>query len=381
MVVVLPDTQVYAGSHPETFEAQLRWVAEHAEEYNIVFVSHVGDIVSHADRANEWEVARASYAWLEDIDMPHGFSVGAHDFWVPSDWGHDSSCMAEGFSHLDCGFVEYNENFGADRYADKPWFGGASPSGRSSYQLVDAEGYELLFLHMPQDTPADEIAWAGEVLDAHPGALAHLTTHRYLFDYRLTEDLPAPFNLLPAGRFNVLTYLFGGQDLIFQDSVDAETLWTDFVAAHPNIWGVHCGHVDAEWNQVSTNDAGLPVYEILVDYQDMSDGGGGWMRLLTFKPDSNEVHVQTFSPLTGEFRQNGDGFDHSIDIIDSYKNQAVDALSGFGVDPEEIDALIALVRGDTPEREEYYESLYGAGNRDSEFVLDVDFDAYVEASR
>ncbi len=381
MVVVLPDTQVYAWLYPETFEAQTRWIAEHADEYNIVFVSHVGDVVQNGDAADQWENARAAYAWLDDIDLPHGFSVGAHDFWVGGSREHDSSCMAEGFSHLDCGFVDFIDSFGPDRYADRPWFGGASPTGRSSWQIVAAEGYELLFLHLPQDTPAEEVAWAGEVLDAHPGALVHLTTHRYLYDYRLTDILPSPFSLVQAGRFNHLTYLLGGQGLIFTSSVDAETLFTDFVAAHPNIWAVHCGHVDAEWRQTSVNDAGLPVYEILTDFQDMADGGGGWMRLLTFKPASNEVEVRTWSPVTGEFRANGDGFDHSIDIIDHYKDSAADALSAFGVDMEEIAAYINLIRADTPERAAYYDSLYGAGGRDSEFVLAVEFDAYVEASR
>ena len=61
--------------------------------------------------------------------------------------------------------------------------------------------------------PRDEVDWAHGVLDAHPGTLAHLTTHRHLFDYRLTEALPAPLDLLPAGRFNSATYLLGDQGL------------------------------------------------------------------------------------------------------------------------------------------------------------------------
>jgi hypothetical protein len=45
---------------------------------------------------------------------------------------------------------------------------------------------DLLFLHLAHDTPRAEVDWAHEVLDANPGTLAHVTTHRYLFDYRLT---------------------------------------------------------------------------------------------------------------------------------------------------------------------------------------------------
>ena len=379
LVVVLPDTQVYAQSFPETFDSQLSWVAEWADEYNIVFVTHVGDIVQHGDIQEQWDVAQAAYDWLEDIDLPHGFSIGGHDFWVGGDQ-HDSSCSV--FDHMDCGYTDFLREFGPDRYEGRTWFGGRSPSGASTYQRVSVGDMDLLFLHMPQDTPRPEVDWANEILDANPGTLAHLTTHRYLFDYRLTEELPEPLNLLPAGRFNAATYLFGGQSQIFHDSLTADELFDELISPHPNIWGVHCGHVDAEFTQSMENSAGLPVHEVLVDYQNMSDGGGGWLRLLKFQPSENQIEVYTLSTLTGELRKNGDGFEHSIEILDDYKDTALDELSGLGFDTSEIEGLLDLVKTEgTPERELLYDSLYSGGQRDSRFTLDVAFDKYIEASR
>jgi hypothetical protein len=377
MVVVLPDTQIYAQRYPETFEAQLKWVAENREEHNIVFVSHVGDIVQNGDSDEQWAAAQAAYDWIEGLDLPHGFSAGGHDYWVGGD-AHDNSCA--NFGHLDCDLTDFRENFGPDRYAGVDWYQ-ASPSGKSSAQTVSAGGLDLLFLHLPQDTPRDEVDWAHEVLDAHPGHLTHLTTHRYLFDYRLTEDLPSPLNILPSGRFNALTYRLGGQTLHWTDGLDAETLWTELVSAHPNIWGVHCGHVDAEFHQVSTNTAGLPVYEVLADYQDMDDGGGGWMRLLTFSPSQGTIHVQSYSPTQDRFRDNGEGFDHSIHILESYMGSALSVLEDLGVSEEELVALLEEVKAEGPLRDEFYESLYGGGQRDSDFVIEVDFQAYTDAAR
>lgn len=381
LVVVLPDTQVYADSRPETFDSQLQWVARWAEAYNIVFVSHVGDIVQSANALDEWAVARAAYDWLEDDDIAHGFSIGAHDYSGRWDRPVNQDCGAN-FTNIDCEMKDFLDHFGPERYAGRSWYAGSSPSGHSSFQRVTAGGMDLIFLHMPQDPRRAEVDWAKSILDANPGTLAHLTTHRYLFDYRLTEDLPGPLSLLPSGRFNALTYLFGGQTLKFEDSLSAEDLFEEIVSTYPNIWGVHCGHVDAEFKQTSTNAAGLPVYEILVDYQNMADGGGGWMRLLKFNPDANTVDVVSFSTLSGEIRANGDGFDHSIEVLEDYKDQALSVLSQIGLDSEEIDALLTSVKteGD-PLREAYRAALYDAGDRDSCFQLEVDFSAYIDASR
>lgn len=382
LVVVLPDTQIYAESFPATFDSQLRWVADWAETYRIVFVSHVGDIVNTGSDAAQWDVAAAAYDWLVPGDVPHGFSPAGHDISMsgvdPSEF--DATCS--NFAHLDCGMTRYLERFGPQHYADRAWYAGSSPSGHSSYQRVSAEGLELLFLHLPQDARRSEVDWAHEVLDANPGTVAHVTTHRYLFDYRLTWWLPSPLNLLTAGRFNDAIYTLGGQDLMFTDSVKAEELFDELIAAHPNIWGVHCGHVDAEFRQSSVNAAGLPVYETLVDFQDMADGGGGWLRVLKFSPARERVEVVTFSTLTGEVRENGDGFDHSISILEAYKGEAIDILKDLGMDIEELEALLlAVSTPGSPEREAYYDSLYGDGERDSRFGLDVDFHAYAEASR
>jgi hypothetical protein len=305
--------------------------------------------------------------------------VAAHDVWLPGDAGHDSSCSP--FARTDCNAEDYLKNFGPERYADRPWFGGASPSGQSSFQLVDAGPFPLLFLHLPQDTPRAEVDWAHEVLDANPGTLAHLTTHRYLVDYRLTDALPSPLNLVQSGRFNALTYLLGGQSLTYHDGLEADELFEELIAAHPNIWGVHCGHVDAEFTQEAVNDAGLPVYEALVDYQSMADGGGGFLRLLKFQPSKNQIQALTFSTSTGEVRQNGDGFDHSIEILLYYRDAVTSELDRFGVDQEALDAFAAAVMNDPATRDSYYASLYADGQRDSQFTWSVDFQAYLDASR
>jgi hypothetical protein len=377
MVAVIPDSQIYAEQFPQTFERHMKWLADRAAAYNIVFVSHVGDIVQTGEKRNEWNVAVASYDWLRDAGVPHGLAIGSHDFSDSNQYdGPIKPCGGPG--EVGCKVQMYVEHFGAALYKGKPWYRGASTTGESSYQIVEAGGFKLLFLHLMHDTPQPELQWAGEVLDAHPDALVHLTTHRYMFDYRLTEALPPPLGAVTAGRFNLIAYTVGGQSA---GPTTATELFTDFISTHPNIFMVHCGHVDAEFRMKDLNKAGLPVYQTLVDFQDMADGGGGWLRLLHFKPSQNKIDVLTLSTETGKLRTNGEGFEHSIGILEYYKNAYADDLAGLGLDMAELNALLTGVKTPGALRDSYFSSLYDAGDRDSRFTLDVDFKAYLDAAK
>jgi hypothetical protein len=284
-----------------------------------------------------------------------------------------------GLPRVDCEFTAFRERFGPEVYAGRAWYGGASPSGRSSFQQVEAEGLDLLFLHLPEDAPEPEVAWAEGVLADHPQALAHLTTHRLIFDYRLTDIMPSPLDLFVAGRFNALTYAIGDQGLRFTDGTTADGIHQRLVASQPNVWGVHCGHVDGEYRLAETNARGLPAYELLTDFQDMAGGGGGLLRVLTFDLSAETVSVSTVSTETDRARQNGEGFEHSLDILEAYKGTAYDALEGLGFDTSVYDALFAEIQVEGSElREQYRASLYGGGERDSAFVLDVPFSDYID---
>ena len=85
-IVVLPDTQHYAQTFPEVYKNQIAWIVENRQARNILFVTHVGDIVQLAAGWNEWINADAAMSLLEDPartvwpdGIPYGLSVGNHD--------------------------------------------------------------------------------------------------------------------------------------------------------------------------------------------------------------------------------------------------------------------------------------------------------------
>ena len=87
-IVVIPDTQGYLGRETKAtpsstapltnpvFENHTRWIVENLRRQNIVFVTHVGDIVD-IDNRQQWQLARKCLDRLHGV-VPYGLTVGNH---------------------------------------------------------------------------------------------------------------------------------------------------------------------------------------------------------------------------------------------------------------------------------------------------------------
>jgi len=265
-IVVLPDTQKYVnvinGGNPDIFTAQTQWVVDNAATMNTVFVTHEGDITDSTDRPAgmdvpaEWERANTSMTLLDGI-VPYGVLPGNHDY--PTTY--------------------YNSHFPFTRYEGEPWYGGHYPSLRNdnNYQLFSAGGDDYIILHIEYDPNSSVTAWANSVLATYSDRQAIITTHSYLnTNGSLTSD--------------------GGT-----------AIWNDIVTQNANVFFVLCGHVSGERAEtVTVGDPQREVHQLLADYQSRANGGDGWLRIMTFEPDTDEVHVQTYSPWLDDYETDGD---------------------------------------------------------------------------
>ena len=380
-LVALPDTQHYADSYPEVFEAQTRWIVDNLETEQIKFVTHLGDIVDNGPNLRQWKNARKAMDLLDKAGVPYGTCVGNHDvmyndneYQFPA--GVDSSCASK--SQVDCSGKDYLTQFNPKRYAGKPWFGGASPSGLSNYQLLTVGGIKFLFLHLSVDPRKAERAWAQKVLDGHKDAAVHLSTHRYMYDYRLVKTLPSPLNQLLGGRFDTLSQAMG-QNPYFGDALTCDQLFKQLIAPNPNIFMVQCGHVDAELRQISKNSAGLPIHELLVDFQTSeAKGGNGWMRLMKFNLTRGTIKVRTYSPTLKRYRKNGEGVENAFVIFNWIMKDYSQYFAAVGLDQKELQKQLDYWEKDKQGRAEFAKMLMSDGRRDSEFELAVDFSAYTK---
>ncbi|UCF67787.1 MAG: hypothetical protein JSV80_00355 [Acidobacteriota bacterium] len=280
-IVVLPDTQNYSQSFPEIFRRQTEWCVESKDERNIVFVSHLGDIVQTASRLDQWDNAESAMSQLEDPlttnlpdGMPYGLSVGNHD---QSPLGSPRSGGDEGATT-----VNFNDYFGVHRFDGRDYYGGHYDFGDpttyadnndNNFELFSAGGMDFIAIHLEYDltnTPERDavLDWLDNVLLSYPERRAIIVTH-----YMLTT----------AGTFS------GQGSAIYEKVKD-----------NPNVFLMMGGHV---WEAARRSDEyqGNTIHSILSDYQNRANGGNGWLRVMTFSPGKDEIFVQTYSPWLDQY--------------------------------------------------------------------------------
>jgi hypothetical protein len=264
-IIVLPDTQHYSASYPDIFDNQTRWIVGEAENMNVVFVTHEGDIVD-SDVLVQWQNANRSMSLLHD-HVPWGVLPGNHDG------------AASGGS-----LADYDEFFGCARFSGESWYGGGYlGSNANNYEFFSGGGDDYLIFHF-QYNPSDAVlAWANETIEGFPNRKVIVTTHDYLRT--------------------------GGD----RSSI-GENIWSKFIEPHADqIFLVLCGHAHGEARRTDTV-GGHVVYQLLADYQSRTNGGNGFLRILKFSPAEDKIHVATYSPYLNSYETDSDsefelGFD------------------------------------------------------------------------
>lgn len=299
-IVAMPDTQNYSKSYPDTYFSQTEWVVAQRSALNVLFLTHLGDITNNQDDTDQWENADAAMQVLDDSGLPYGCCPGNHDF----HYGNGESVATYEAPEYDALGINYRAKFGPQRFAGKSWYGGCSSSQLSNYQIIEYDtGKQMLFLHLCVETPPAELAWAQEVLNAHRDLPVWVSTHRYMQNAeQFAGSLGAPLGIL-AGRYPQIWY-DTAEPVYRSDGITGDEFFNLFVRINKNIFMVHCGHFHGWYNQTTANNWGLPVHEILTDYQDADNGGDGWLRYYTFAKQSDGsylVTAKTYSTTRQEF--------------------------------------------------------------------------------
>ena len=284
-VIGIPDTQFYSETYPQIFEVQTQWVADNIDLLGIEFVSHYGDVVQHGDDVLEWANAEIALSILDASGIPWGVSAGNHDI---TPFGGDAS-----------GYIpqDFFDRYGPSHWIGRPYFLECSPSGMSNAQVFQAGGREWLWLHIECDVADRELSWAQGVLDRNRDKAAIVTTHRWLQD---AEDYTGDVPIVPSGRYPSIWYAI--ENFHAPGGIQGEDAWRWFFRQNPSIFLINCGHFHEEFRQTSTNVKGLPVHEVLADYQDDPNGGNGWLRIMEFDLAANAIYVDSYSPYLNEYR-------------------------------------------------------------------------------
>lgn len=297
-IAIVGDTQNYSSSRPEIFHNVTQWIADNAAARNIRFVIQDGDIVNTASVTSQWNVARAAMDRLNGV-VPYAVVRGNHDigsqYDLPQRFGPGSP---------------YSQQPTLTGYYEVP----NQPTWdmRNTYHTFEANGQEFLVLTVDISAGPDVVAWANQVIESNPYARVILDTHAYSYDggQRFNHAID-PHD--PQGRTvdQVRDELLrqNQPDSIYNGAVyggqDGETLWQNLVSQHENVAFMISGHQFEDFDQFKYHQEngvhGNSVHELLVDPQNMANGGNGWIRLLEFDPDNLTVHVKTFSPFLNQW--------------------------------------------------------------------------------
>lgn len=300
-IVILPDTQYYTseknGGTAAIFQAQTQWVVDNREAWNIRYVCHVGDCAETGDTyPSEWANGWLAMSILEDSTLtglaegiPYDVTVGNHDQSPNGD--------ATGTT------TYFNQYFGQSHFAGRSYYGGNFGTNNDDhYTFFSGGGIDWIVISMEYDSAPDAPvqAWANDLLTTYADHRAIVNVH----------------NLLGTG--NPGSFSSQGQAVY------------DALKGHANLALMVCGHAPGEGRRVDTYN-GNTVHTLMADYQSRSNGGNGWLRIMTFYPAENKVRVKTYSPTLDQFEADADSssqFTLDVDLTPMAAWQEIASVNG-----------------------------------------------------
>jgi hypothetical protein len=274
-IVALPDTQYYASTYPDIVKRQTQWIKDEANNLNIVAATQLGDIVDNAEDLQQWSVVNDAFQTL-DGTVAYGIAPGNHDLLV------DGSAP------------QFNSYFPLRRQALSPTWGGSYPeidqSVKNSFQHFYAGGQEYVLFNLEFCPPDPVLDWTKSVLKALPQAHAIIATHTFLKIGAVRTD-----------KDECLMYKHKGLN-------GGEEIWQKVIndPAGKNVFLVVNGHDNVTQNggerRFDTSKNGQRVDQLLSDYQQLGQGGSGFLRLMRFDPSRRKISVTTYSPYLNTYR-------------------------------------------------------------------------------
>jgi len=251
LFITVPDTQNLSQYNNTALQAEFTWIANRftpsSDEPDLVFVTHVGDLVNTATDATQWGNIDAAFDKLDAVGVPYSVGPGNHD---------------TGGS--------YGTYFGSSRFTGKSWYQGYYTGGTdnfNSYSFFSAGGMDFIVINLQYQVTSGALDWADNLLKTYSSRRGIVVQHDIL-------NLDNSWN-------NQAAY----------------TALSD----NPNLFLMLCGHMhsssDGSAYRLETRTGMNPVHVLLTDYQDTIGGSyPDYIRLLTFKPSTDQIYAQVFSP-------------------------------------------------------------------------------------
>lgn len=293
--VLIPDTQNTVKFKEDIMDTAVKELIHTSDELNVAGVIHLGDIVENNNDGVQYDSAKSIFYQLPEAGIKFLAQAGNHDGW------------SAGISNY---YNSFSKNSTLFMKKTASYLTNDSPSGNSSYMLVQAGSYNYLVISLSCSgsasgsnnnttwDSADE-AWFKQVLDTYPNCPTIVTTHDL---QNCSDTMPNSIKLSNQGQ----------------------KLW-NIVKNYDQVFMMVGGHSHGSGVETLTNANGKPVISVLADYQFMYNGGNGFFKYMEFSENQNKIFLKTYSPYAASLSESektffdvnfmtGDGNYNEVDL-------------------------------------------------------------------
>ena len=163
----------------------------------------------------------------------------------------------------------YNTYFGTARFSGRGYYGGNYLSDNdNNYTLFSAGGMDFIVVNLEYNPSSGAIDWADNLFQTFSDRRGIVVSH-----YMMNTNG---------------TWSAAGSSIY------------EAVKDNANVFLMLCGHMHGEAVRTDTFNGNV-IHSVLADYQDLPNGGNGWLRIMEFRPADNQIHIETYSPVLDQF--------------------------------------------------------------------------------
>ena len=331
-IAVVGDTQRLSFANPDKVGNIYDWIVKNTSSKKIQYVVGLGDITENNTDA-EWANAMKHIGKLNGV-VSYGLVRGNHDLYNPAGTNQ---------------FDKYTPQIKYEDQID----GCYNNQTYNSYKTMKIGQLDYLFLNLDYGADDGVLAWAGEIIAAHPNHNVVISTHAYLFRDGTTLDAgdvypptkDAVFNAFPGSKPN-----------------NGDHMWDKLISKYENIVLVLSGHDPCD-RIVTTQTQGVNgniVTQMLIDPQGLDDevrGGTGMVAMLYFSEDGSEIQVEYYSTVKEAYFLEENQFTVKLATVTASEETTPDTEAPTASPTEEVteapseEATETLTQPETPTEE------------------------------
>lgn len=155
---------------------------------------------------------------------------------------------------------------------------------------LNIAGHQIDILALEFGPRKEVISWADSIVSAHPERQYIFLNHEFLTRYaEVVTDYSIPYAV---------------RHFYSEDVYTPEEVWSRLISPNDNIRFVICGHNGFFAYRSDTNEKGREVPIILFNLQYLRNGGDGYLMLLEFPKNSDDVNLTIYNAIKQQYCPN-----------------------------------------------------------------------------